>query len=72
MKTPTILMIEAKDRYAEFLNDAYGKVSVCGCEYDAGDALRDLDPIAFDLGAGEWIDSEIESGNFKVKDYEIF
>lgn len=33
----------------EMLNDAFGTVSICGFEYDAGYALKHLDRIAFDM-----------------------
>jgi hypothetical protein len=33
--------------FEEYLTEAYGTVNVCGMEYDAGHALRLLDPIAF-------------------------
>ena len=32
--------------YADVLTDIYGTVSVCGQTFDAGDALKDLDPTA--------------------------
>ena len=36
--------------YMEYLNEVYGQVSICGLEYPAGDALKEIDPIAFDVG----------------------
>lgn len=31
----------------EYLNEIYGTISICGMEYEAGYALRSIDPIAF-------------------------
>ena len=40
--------------YEEYLTEIYGTVSVCGMEYDAGRALRELDPTAFRCGMSEY------------------
>jgi len=36
--------------YKEYLNDLYGDVEICGYLYASGDALKKVDPIAFDVG----------------------
>lgn len=35
------------DEYEQMLTDIYGTISICGLEYEAGYALRELDPTAF-------------------------
>ena len=41
------------DEYEQQLNDAYGPVDICGMTFDAGRALRELDPIAFRCGLAD-------------------
>lgn len=33
--------------FAEYLNDRYGDVNICGLRYGSGYALREIDPITF-------------------------
>lgn len=42
-----IYMHQAEDMFEEFLDSVYETVSICGHTWDAGRALRKLDPIAF-------------------------
>lgn len=37
-----------EDEFEEQLNDLYGKVIICGQEFSAGSAYRELDPTGFD------------------------
>lgn len=49
--------------YAEYLNEIYGQVSVCGQTFDSGDLFKDADPVAFDCGKGDYetsLQSELE------------
>jgi hypothetical protein len=46
--------------YAEYLNDLYGDVEICGNEYPSGQALYDVDPIAFRVAMA---DSEMFNGD---------
>tara|TARA_R100001530_G_scaffold65667_1_gene46986 strand:+ start:400 stop:669 length:270 start_codon:yes stop_codon:yes gene_type:complete len=39
--------------FEEYLNSAYGTVEICGMEFDAGTALKELDPIAFNVGLSD-------------------
>lgn len=44
----TVTEIEpSEDEYREMLNGIYDPVEVCGCTFNAGDVLAELDPIAF-------------------------
>lgn len=53
---------EAQDMFADSLGDSYGTVSVCGYEFDAGYALRELDPTAFRCGLLDWLDAQVCDG----------
>lgn len=49
---------EAIERYEDMLNEVYGVVSIAGINFDTAHALKELDPIAFDVGLTDWLDSE--------------
>lgn len=51
---------ELEDMHEEWLNDCYEPVSICGYNYNQGDALRRLDPIAFRCGVSEWESEEFD------------
>jgi hypothetical protein len=46
------------DDVENYLNDCYDTVDICGLEYDAGTALRQIDEYAFGEAAGEWRGNE--------------
>ena len=56
--------LDDKD-FCNILNEIYGKVEICGMEFYQGDALSELDPVAFDcMMANEppiWVCGECES-----------
>lgn len=54
-----------QDEYRDFLTDVYGMVSVCGYEYDAGEVLADVDPIAFRCGMSDWVDGRVRDGDLR-------
>lgn len=56
---------ELEDAFENDLNECYDTVSVCGYEFDAGRALRELDPIAFRCGFSDWIDGRISDGELR-------
>lgn len=39
-----------ESEYEEYLDDAYGEVTICGMKFSSGRALRELDPVAFRCG----------------------
>lgn len=59
-----------EDDYEEYLNDSHGTVDVCGYIYDAGYALKELDPTAFRIGMNDWIDSLDPSDEDGYRDLE--
>ena len=57
-----------EEAYEESLNEIYGEVEICGMSFQAGSALKDLDPIAFRCGNADESDryyEEFESSNDK-------
>lgn len=63
---------ELDDMYEEFLSEAYPPVSICGYEYEAGKALRMVDPLAFRCGQSDWLDNEITEGTIEEVDGKYF
>lgn len=57
---PAFSYEEIEDRFEEYLNGVYGTVNVCGQDFDAGTAYRELDPIGFRCGVSDWSSQEFE------------
>lgn len=45
------------DDYEELLDELYGTITIGALEYNAGYILRKVDPIAFDCGRDDEVDS---------------
>lgn len=56
---------ELEDVFEGWLNDVYGDADVAGHYFSAGRALRELDEAAFREAFNNWIDSEIQEGNYR-------
>lgn len=56
---------EFEDRFAEDLDDCWEPVSVCGFVFNAGRALRELDPIAFRESFLAWINAQQSGGELR-------
>ena len=56
---------ELEDEFADQLDDCWEPVSVCGYEYGAGRALRQLDPVAFRCGFLDWLDAQQSDGELR-------
>lgn len=55
-------MLTKRD-YDEFLDEAYGVVNIAGFSYTTSQALKQLDPIAYDVSYSDWLDAmEDEDG----------
>ena len=52
-----------RNEFERELTHAHGTVTVCGFEYEAGSALRTLDPIAFRCGVADWLDARERDGD---------
>ena len=42
------------DEYDEMLDDVYGDVEICGMNYSSSQALKELDPVAYNCGKGDY------------------
>jgi hypothetical protein len=56
---------EALQMYNEYLDEVYGMVKVGPYEYETSGTFKSVDPIAYDEGFRNWIDSE----NLEVEGY---
>lgn len=52
-----------RNKFERELTGMYGTVTACGFEYEAGDALRALDPVAFGRGMVDWLDARERDGD---------
>ena len=48
------------DDYEELLDELYGTITIGTLEYNAGYILREVDPIAFDCGRDDEVDSIVK------------
>ena len=58
------------DTYADFLDDIYGQVDICGYKYYASYALSQLDEIAYDCGFSDYCNSLQNSDFEEFKELE--
>nr|DAY09053.1 MAG TPA: hypothetical protein [Caudoviricetes sp.] len=56
---------ELADAFENDLTGCYDMVSVCGYEYEAGRALRELDPTAFRCGFLDWLSGRVQDGELR-------
>lgn len=49
---------EAYQRYDEMLNEVYGPVKLGDQDYDAARVLRQVDPVRYRTGFGDWADAQ--------------
>ena len=64
----TITQYDLEQMYAEMLDDCYGVVEIAGITYDTSRALRDTDPIAYQVGMHDYASSLMEDG-YEVEGY---
>lgn len=48
---------DAEEAFEEFLDDIYGKVTICGYEYSSAIALKFVDCISYDEEFNNWLAS---------------
>lgn len=53
--------IDAEERFEDMLNECYPEIEIIGLKYQAGSALKILDPVAFRCGCNDFIDSEVSN-----------
>ena len=56
---------QLEDVFEEWLNEFHGDTFIAGYSFGAGRAIRELDEIAFREEFNNWIDSEIQEGNYR-------
>ena len=56
---------ELEEEFSDQLDDCWEPVSVCGFLFDAGRALRELDPIAFRESFLDWINAQQSDGKLR-------
>lgn len=50
---------DAHQAYDSMLDDIYGDVELCGqYHYAHSRVLREMDPVAYDVGFNDWTDAE--------------
>jgi hypothetical protein len=52
------------DTYADFLDEIYGQIDICGYKYYASYALSELDEIAYNCGFSDYCNS-LENSDFE-------
>ena len=67
--------IDAEELFEEVLNECYGSVKVGCCEWDAGHAMKELDPVAFRCGVSDYVSDderfvEVDGEYYQVSDIE--
>jgi len=58
---------DMESAHDDMLDEVYGTVSICGYEYDAARALREIDPIAYRCGYADFVSSyyvEVDPDDF--------
>ena len=58
---------DALEMYNEMLNDCNPTIKVCGIEFDHAYALKELDPIAYNVGFSDFC-ADLESDDIFVGD----
>lgn len=57
---------ESYERYDDMLNECYPSVNICGYDYDAARAFKEVDPIAYQTEYSNWLDHELQEGSFTM------
>lgn len=56
--------VDVESMFEESIREAYPETTKIGwLEYDTASAIKELDPVSWDLAFSEWIDQEIENEN---------
>lgn len=49
---------DALQQYDDFLDECYGTINICGLDYSASVAFKEVDPIAYRCGFNDYCDAE--------------
>ena len=55
---------DVRDMYRDMLNDCHDRLEIGDLSWFAGDALEELDPIAFRCGVADYWDSLLTDGEY--------
>lgn len=58
------------DEYDDMLDDSYGEVNIAGYTYNTSYALKQLDPIAYNVGIRDYNDEEMSNIENEISDLE--
>jgi hypothetical protein len=58
-----------EEDYDIFLDEVYGEVKIAGLTYSTSYALKEIDPVAYDVGFADW-SSEVETEAEEYKEDE--
>ena len=59
----TLEAIDEDSYYDDFLDEAYGNVTIAGLDYPTSQAQKEIDPIAYRCGKADVLDSECQDNN---------
>lgn len=48
--------------FADFLDETYDDIEICGCKYQPSRTLREVDPVAYREFYNNWLDSQLTDG----------
>lgn len=65
-------IVDIESLYNDMLDEVYGVVSIAGLEYSTSDALKRLDPIAYQCGLNDYIDSLLNDGELEEIDGDYY
>jgi len=59
---------DIKEQYNEMLDEVYGDIEICDYTYSASLALYRIDPIAYDQGFSDYVDSLLVNGIYTERE----
>ena len=51
----------------DYLDEVYGEVEICGCEYCASRALSLVDEVGYRCGKNDWLDGEYQDIVYSIE-----
>jgi len=58
--------IDTENCYSYLLDECYGPINICGYEYDASWALKQIDINAYNIGHSDYVSSQLEDVWVKI------
>jgi hypothetical protein len=60
------------EQYDEWLNEVYGEIEICGFKYYASYAFKEVDPIAYGCGYGEYWSYLLSDGEYIEYEQDLY